>query len=119
VPSEVFEVVVTAVVVAATLAIFTLLMGGVLTGVNALSSTYSRVETMVAAVSDGRGHWYMVVVWTGVPRPVRYVVLSNGEAVPISSARLLQCGVGYAPAPYRYCLYELTSQYEPIGVITQ
>lgn len=74
-----------------------------------------RESTLMAVVSTGSGTYYVEVVWTGPVIPPRYFVLSNGQL--ITPPQPYQCGVGNAPAPYRYCLYKVQASAEPMGLI--
>ena len=87
-------------------------IGGI---VAASMRTLWRETTMMAVLHTSGNTYYVEVVWVGPPIPPKYFVLSNGQlAIP---PQPYQCGVGYSPAPYRYCLYIIHAQAQPMGLI--
>ncbi|GAB6946096.1 hypothetical protein JCM16161A_02260 [Vulcanisaeta sp. JCM 16161] len=77
----------------------------------------TRVETtMVAVLHTSGDEYYVEVVWTWAPTPIKAIVLANGQAVPPPAP--YQCGVGTVPAPYRYCIYIVNTPSPPVGVLT-
>ena len=81
------------------------------------SNTITKATTLTAVVK-GQDHWYIEVVWAGPVFQVKYIVLSGGQLYPTSQAVIVKCGVGFAPAPYHYCIYELPGNLPmPIGVL--
>ena len=81
------------------------------------SNTITKVTTLTAVVK-GENHWYMEVVWAGPVFQVRYIILAGGVRYPASQAVIIKCGVGFVPAPYHYCIYQLPGNLPmPIGVL--
>ena len=74
-----------------------------------------RETTMMAVLNTGGDTYYVEVVWTGPPIPPKYFVLANGQLV--KPPQPYQCGVGYTPAPYRYCIYVVQATAQPIGMV--
>lgn len=66
------------------------------------------VTTLTAGVETEPNTWIVEVVWTYKP-VIKGFITSDGRFISVNSeqVKLLQCGVGYAPAPYRYCIYRL------------
>ncbi len=81
------------------------------------SSTIAKVTTLTAVVR-GDNYWYMEVVWAGPVFQVKYIILSGGRLYPAGQAVIIKCGVGYYPAPYHYCIYQLPGNLPmPVGVL--
>jgi hypothetical protein len=81
------------------------------------SNTITKATTLTAVVR-GENHWYIEVVWAGPVFEVKYIVLSGGVYYPAGQAVLVKCGIAYYPAPYHYCIYELSGSLPmPIGVL--
>jgi len=98
----------------ALLAFGMIMLGGYYTGT---SNTITKATTLTAVVK-GQNHWYMEVVWAGPVFKVKYIVLSGEYLYPASQAVIVKCGMGYVPAPYHYCIYELPGNLPmPIGVL--
>ncbi|PLC66897.1 hypothetical protein B7L70_09680 [Vulcanisaeta sp. EB80] len=77
------------------------------------------VTTLVAGVETEPNTWIVEVVWTYKP-VIKGFITSDGRFISVDSGQvsLLQCGVGYAPAPYRYCIYRLEGvSKEPVEVV--
>jgi len=77
------------------------------------------VTTLVAGVETEPNTWIVEVVWTYKP-VIKGFILANGGFISVNSGQvqLLQCGLGYAPAPYRYCIYRLEGvSKEPVEVV--
>jgi len=77
------------------------------------------VTTLVAGVEVRPNTWIVEVVWTYKPA-IKGFITSDGRFISVDSGqvKLLQCGDGYAPAPYRYCIFELEGvPKEPIEVV--
>jgi hypothetical protein len=74
--------------------------------------------TLVAGVETGPSTWIVEVVWTYKP-VIKGFITSDGRFISVDSGRvqLLQCGVGYAPAPYRYCIFRVNSRSQPVEVV--
>ncbi|GGI86024.1 hypothetical protein [Vulcanisaeta souniana] len=88
-------------------------ISGSLVGV--LSMT--RTETTMVAILHTQGNeYYVEVVWTFAPTPIKGIVLASGEALKPPSP--YACGAGTVPAPYRYCIYIIHAPSPPVGVLT-
>jgi hypothetical protein len=77
------------------------------------------VTTLTAGVEVRPNTWIVEVVWT-YKTTIRGFITSDGRFISVDSGqvRLLQCGLGYAPAPYRYCIYRLEGvSKEPVEVV--
>jgi len=75
--------------------------------------------TLVAGIEVKPNTWIVEVGWTYKP-VIKGVITSGGGFISVKSEKvqLLQCGVGYAPAPYRYCIFELKGvSKEPVEVV--
>jgi len=74
--------------------------------------------TLVAGIEVRPNTWIVEVVWTYKP-VIKGFITSDGRFISVGSGRvqLLQCGVGYAPAPYRYCIFQVKSSSQPIEVV--
>ena len=76
------------------------------------------VTTLVAGVEVRPNTWIVEVVWTYKPA-IKGFILANGGFISVTSSQvtLLQCGLGYAPAQYRYCIYQVQTTSQPIEVV--
>jgi len=76
------------------------------------------VTTLVAGVEVRPNTWIVEVVWTYKPA-INGFITSDGRFISVNSGQvqLLQCGDGYAPAPYRYCIFRVHSMSQPIEVV--
>ena len=95
--------------------VFTIAYYAVGSMVSADIQTAIKEATLMAVLHTSGDEYYVEVVWTGPVIPPRYFVLSNGQLV--TPPKPYQCGIGYAPAPYRYCLYILHTTARPIGLV--
>jgi heme/copper-type cytochrome/quinol oxidase subunit 2 len=76
-----------------------------------------KATTLTAGV-EVNGTWVIEVAWTYRP-VVRGFILANGTFIGVNSpvVKLIQCGVGYTPAPYRYCIFQVNEPIQPIEVV--
>jgi uncharacterized membrane protein YkgB len=91
----------------------------ILTGYQAgFTHQLEAVTTLVAGIETEPNTWIVEVVWTYKP-VIKGFITSDGRFISVDSGRvqLLQCGVGYAPAPYRYCIFRVKSSSQPVEVV--
>jgi len=98
------------------------IVGGLLYALQGYQAAYihyvEKTTTLVAGVEVKPGTWIVEVVWTYKPL-IKGFILANGGFISVDSSQvtLIQCGLGYAPAQYRYCIYEVHSTSQPITVV--
>jgi hypothetical protein len=98
------------------------IVGGILYALQGYQAAYihyvEEATTLVAGVEVKPDTWIVEVVWTYKP-VIRGFILANGGFISVDSGQvtLIQCGFGYAPAQYRYCIYEVHSTSQPITVV--
>ena len=97
-------------------------VGGVFYALQGYQAGYihyvEKATTLVAGVETGPNTWIVEVVWTYTPL-IKGFLLANGGFISVDSSQvtLIQCGLGYAPAPYRYCIYQVQATSQPIEVV--
>jgi len=98
------------------------IVGGLLYALQGYQAAYihyvEEATTLVAGVEVKPGTWIVEVVWTYKP-VIKGFILANGGFISVDSSQvtLLQCGLGYAPAQYRYCIYQVQTTSQPIEVV--
>jgi hypothetical protein len=98
------------------------IVGGVFYALQGYQAAYihyvEQSTTLVAGIEVKPGTWIVEVVWTYKP-VIKGFILANGGFISVDSSQvtLIQCGLGYAPAQYRYCIYQVQASSQPIEVV--